>query len=106
MKPRGVVRSNARGLLIIDWYDGHECELRLADLRAACPCALCSVGEQRERMSSVAEGQSRELMQIHQVGNYALQLFWMDGHASGIYSWELLRGLCRCAGSVSGETGE
>jgi DUF971 family protein len=106
MKPRGVVLSNEEGLLIVDWYDGHQCELRLVDLRAACPCALCSLGEPREEMSSVTESQSRELMQISQVGNYALQLFWMDGHASGIYNWELLRNLCRCARSLSGEAGE
>lgn len=106
MKPRGVLLSNDNGLLIIDWHDGHQCELRLVDLRAACPCALCDVSERREGMSSVTEGPSRELMQISQVGNYALQLFWMDGHASGIYNWELLRYLCRCTGSLSGETSE
>ena len=106
MKPRGVLLSNRDGLLIIDWHDGHQCELRFVDLRAACPCAPCEVGEQREQMSSVMEDPGRDLMRISQVGNYALQLYWMDGHTSGIYSWELLRNLCRCASSLSGEKGE
>lgn len=28
------------------------------------------------------------------VGNYAIQLFFSDGHDSGIYSWEYLYDLC------------
>jgi DUF971 family protein len=30
------------------------------------------------------------------VGNYALQLTWGDGHATGIYSFRYLRTLCCC----------
>jgi DUF971 family protein len=32
---------------------------------------------------------------IEQVGNYALQFHFSDGHDSGIYSWEYLYQLCR-----------
>jgi DUF971 family protein len=27
------------------------------------------------------------------VGNYAVRLLWTDGHKTGIYPWEYLRGL-------------
>ena len=30
------------------------------------------------------------------VGHYALQIFWSDGHSTGIYTFEYLRGLCPC----------
>ena len=32
------------------------------------------------------------------VGNYALNLFWTDGHDTGIYSFRKLRELCPCKG--------
>ena len=27
------------------------------------------------------------------IGTYAVQLAWTDGHSSGLYTWEYLRGL-------------
>jgi DUF971 family protein len=38
----------------------------------------------------------QELDKIEPVGGYALSFTWFDGHASGIYSYKLLRGLCQC----------
>ena len=38
-------------------------------------------------------GQSLDLREIEQVGNYALGLTWADGHSSGIYSFRFLRTL-------------
>ena len=34
-----------------------------------------------------------ELVGIEEVGNYAIQLAWGDGHATGIYSFRFLREL-------------
>ena len=31
------------------------------------------------------------------VGRYAVQLFWSDGHNTGIYSFDHLRDICPCA---------
>jgi DUF971 family protein len=36
------------------------------------------------------------LNDISTVGTYALQLYWSDGHSTGIYSWEYLRSACPC----------
>jgi ATP-binding protein involved in chromosome partitioning len=30
------------------------------------------------------------------VGNYAIRIDWSDGHATGIYTYELLAALCPC----------
>jgi DUF971 family protein len=32
----------------------------------------------------------------HAVGNYALQIDFNDGHATGIYSFDFLRTICPC----------
>ena len=34
-----------------------------------------------------------DLTNIQVVGNYAVQADWKDGHNTGIYSWEILRGI-------------
>jgi DUF971 family protein len=34
-----------------------------------------------------------DLANIQVVGNYAVQADWKDGHNTGIYSWEILRGI-------------
>lgn len=113
-KPRGITLSKANGLLLIEWDGGHSCELSLSALRDACPCALCS-GEARregdvaslEDVNNHRAGDQREQVEhIHQVGNYALKIFWRDGHASGIYSWDLLCKLCDDARRTSGESCE
>jgi DUF971 family protein len=30
------------------------------------------------------------------IGNHALQITWVDGHATGLYTWEWLREACPC----------
>jgi DUF971 family protein len=32
-----------------------------------------------------------------QVGNYAIQISFTDGHSTGIYSYDHLRSICPCA---------
>jgi DUF971 family protein len=32
-----------------------------------------------------------------QVGNYAIQISFSDGHSTGIYSYDHLRSICPCA---------
>lgn len=34
-----------------------------------------------------------DLANIQAVGNYAIQADWKDGHNTGIYSWDILRGV-------------
>jgi DUF971 family protein len=34
--------------------------------------------------------------EIKPVGRYAMAIRWSDGHATGIYSHEYLRSICRC----------
>ncbi len=83
--------------LALVFGDGHEAFLPLPMLRRACPCAACQ-GEPdamgRVIRPRVEHGPGAfQLRGIDPVGGYALQLSWVDGHASGIYSFDYLRKL-------------
>ncbi len=83
--------------LALSFADGFEAFLPLAMLRRACPCAACQ-GEPdalgRVLRPRVEHGPGAyELLKFEQVGGYAMQLFWRDGHSSGIYSYTYLQKL-------------
>lgn len=83
--------------LALSFADGFEAYLPLPLLRRACPCAGCQ-GEPDALgrvMRPVVEHGPRafELLRFEQVGGYALQLFWGDGHSTGIYSYTYLQKL-------------
>lgn len=80
--------------LALSFSDDVEAYIELSLLRRACPCASCQ-GEPdalgRVIRPVVEHGpRAFELMKFHGVGGYALQLFWGDGHSSGIYSYPYL----------------
>lgn len=83
--------------LALSFADGFEAYLPLPLLRRACPCAGCQ-GEPdalgRVVRPVVEHGpRAFELLRFEQVGGYALQLFWGDGHSTGIYSYTYLQKL-------------
>jgi DUF971 family protein len=95
-KPRSIEKVEDARLRIV-WDDGHKTELPFCDLRRHCPCAMCKdewTGESLLDPSSVPEalGATR----ADAVGNYALSFAFSDGHGTGIYTFEMLRKLCRC----------
>ena len=101
-----VLLTEGKGLEI-DWEDGHRSAWSFAWLRNACPCATC-VEERNNagRKPGQSKPKSADLLPMykpapkpasaHAVGRYALQFNWLDGHSSGIYSWEYLRRNCQC----------
>lgn len=109
-KPKDIKIEKSKGLLTIEWDDGHVSEYPLPGLRAACPCASCQGGhdnmggpgspELLEIPLTPSQGTKLESAEI--VGNYALQLNWQDGHRWGIYRWDYLRELCPCGMDHSG----
>ncbi|MGE9267423.1 MAG: DUF971 domain-containing protein [Verrucomicrobiales bacterium] len=85
------------GELALAWSDGKETYLTLEALRKACPCASCQgepdvTGKVVRPQVTYHEG-SFELRRYELVGGYAIQFFWADGHSTGIYGYEYLRGL-------------
>ncbi len=83
--------------LALAFDDGVELYLPLDQLRAACPCAACqgepdALGRVVRPQRQVGAG-GTTLRKWVPVGGYALQLYWGDGHSSGIYSFDYLRSL-------------
>ena len=82
--------------LALKWNDGAEQFVPLEALRLACPCASCA-GE-TDVMGKTAKGpetkfteSSFQIKHIHPIGGYAFQIYWNDGHSSGLYSIKYLR---------------
>ncbi len=85
-------------LLLIQWSDKTDSAIPLTLLRNNCPCASCA-GE-KDALGNMYVGppqqmtqQSYQLQKLQPVGYYGLRPFWADGHATGIYTVELLKKL-------------
>jgi prepilin-type processing-associated H-X9-DG protein len=99
--------SNGTGVDIV-WADGHASHYEFAYLREECPCATCNDG--REKKASLGKLASAlnsspalpmfkpkpRAQAATQVGNYAIQISFTDGHSTGIYSYDHLRNICPC----------
>ena len=86
-----------KGVLGIQWSDGHKGVYPVRFLRQRCPCAACTdewTGELRLKPDDVPL--LIRLEDVEPVGRYALQFKWSDGHDSGIYSFTFLRKICQC----------
>lgn len=95
--PTGLAQVDSRHLRI-SWNDGHESTYDVKVLRESCHCALCSdemTGENRIPPGSIPD--DIHPAEIKPVGRYGLTILWSDGHDTGIYPFERLRGLCPCA---------
>ena len=78
--------------LAIEWDDGRRSRLPMTFVRSRCPCAAC-VDEWtgRRTLDPATIPADIHPWGFTEVGRYALQVEWSDRHASGLYSWELLR---------------
>jgi DUF971 family protein len=84
--------------LAIKWDDGTESFIPLEKLRRFCPCAGCN-GE-RDIMGNVYKAppkplgpSSFQIVRLNNVGGYAIQPQWADGHGTGLYSFDYLQRL-------------
>ncbi len=90
--------DRAGNRLDIEWEDGTHTGYDGATLRWACPCAECR-GEmgspgRLDGLDSLPEPELR-LKNVGLVGQYALGIEFESGHATGIYTFRLLRSLAR-----------
>ena len=105
MSPKNIKKLNAQTLQI-EWDDGHVSVYNLKELRKNCPCANCNEARRKQdagddnpfKILTPAEALPDKLtiLEAHVVGRYAIRFIWSDGHAEGIYPFELLRSLCEC----------
>lgn len=85
--------------LAIKWADGGESFITLEKLRHACPCAGCKgemdvMGNLYKGPDVVLKPEAFVLRKFAQVGTYAVQPTWGDGHSSGLFAYEYLRKVC------------
>jgi len=80
--------------LAIGWADGAESLINVRALRLACGCANC-IDEWSGQPLLEPESVPVDVAPrgIQPVGRYAIQIEWSDGHNTGIYPFERLRGL-------------
>jgi DUF971 family protein len=81
-------------VLRIEWRDGVITRHRARELRLRCPCAGCVDEHSGVRTLDPARvPQDILLLVVEPVGRYALSFVWSDGHKTGIFSWQYLRGM-------------
>jgi len=100
--------SSGAGVDIV-WADGHASHFEFAYLREECPCATCN--DAREKKASLGAAAAPAILSspalpmfkpkpraqaATQVGSYAIQFNFTDGHSTGIYSYDYLRIICPC----------
>jgi DUF971 family protein len=84
------------GELAIKWEDGSESFASLEKLRRYCPCAGCKgevdiMGNIYKNPERPLSAEAFRLVRMVNVGTYAVQPVWADGHATGIYSFDYLK---------------
>ena len=94
MKPVDIQQIGIE--IAIKWDDGSESFISLEKLRRHCPCAGCQ-GE-RDIMGNLYKGpeqplsaKSFQIVRFVNVGGYAIQPVWADGHSTGLFSFDYLR---------------
>lgn len=94
-QPKAITLDVATSMLEVTWGDEHVSRYNGAYLRHACPCADCrghSPGEKEpppwEQVKDV------RVTHVEAVGTYALRFTLSDGHSTGIYTYDYLRGIC------------
>ncbi len=99
--PSAVDLDRSAQVLTIEWDDGATTRLDGRTLRWACPCAECrgEFGEpgKLDRAESLSPDEEH-VEDVWLVGQYALGISFRSGHATGIYTFDLLRRLGLRAG--------
>ena len=83
--------------LAIKWSDEKNSFIDFIALRDNCPCAHCSgendvFGNNYNPDNPIPlKENSFKIHSIKLIGNYALRIFWKDGHSKGLYTFNFLR---------------
>lgn len=91
MIPKKISVEDKKFLKIV-WNDEAESKIPLSDLRKNCPCAGCRDEREKQTASYIPlySAVQLTLTDIKTVGNYAVQLYWQDGHKEGIWTYDRL----------------
>lgn len=90
------VEASADVGIRITWADDHVSHFDLATVRGACGCATCHELRKAKKPVYIAASGDLDVLDAELVGSYGITFHWSDGHRTGIYRWEDLRGGCPC----------
>ena len=97
--PVEVRLQRAQEQITIQWDDDHVSVYPLWYIRGYCPCAHC---QGHSGTWTFVEGDPHpQVESIGEVGHYALNIAYVGGHKTGIYSFDVLRQLCPCDACVA-----
>ena len=96
MKPLDIQQIGDQ--LAIKWEDGTESYFTLETMRRHCPCASCHgeadiLGNVYKAPDKPLAASAFKLLRLSNVGGYAVNPVWGDGHHTGIYSFDYLKKL-------------
>jgi DUF971 family protein len=96
MQPTDIELTDDHTALVMTWPGGETCRLGAEQLRRASRAA----SEIRRQIDGLEPNLPSGLRvdAYEPVGNYALRLFFSDGHDRGIYPWPYFRELAGLAG--------
>jgi DUF971 family protein len=92
--PQRIRILKSEGVVEILWAPGRCRRYPFKFLRCECPCAGCVnefTGERTLDPVKVPDDVAPQGAEFS--GNYALKIYWSDGHSTGLYSWETLERL-------------
>lgn len=89
--PTDITLHQQSKILAVTFEDGSHYDLPLEYLRVYSPSA--EVRGHSGPMRLVTQKRDVGVEKIEPVGNYAIQIYFDDGHDSGIFSWQVLREL-------------
>ncbi len=77
--------------IFIAWNNGEKFSVPYTEIRYECPCAGCideHTGQRTLQRSSIPA--NIRATNVEQVGRYAIQVNWSDGHNTGIFHFDRL----------------
>ncbi|MCW8943885.1 MAG: gamma-butyrobetaine hydroxylase-like domain-containing protein [Sedimenticola sp.] len=92
-KPTDIILHQQAHTLELVFNNGERYDLPWEYLRTFSPSKEVRARFGKDRLL-VLDKQDVVLEQIKPIGNYALKLYFSDGHNSGLYDWRFLYELC------------
>ncbi len=89
------ISIKGKEFLNINWNDGTDGKIKLSKLRRFCPCADCGASKENSSDSyyPIFLKDQTTIESIKLMGNYAVNIWWKDGHNTGIYDFNYLKNL-------------
>jgi len=88
---KNIIQNNDHRI-VFEWSDGITTGFKHSDLQKNCPCAGCVDESAGERCVSTINKEVR-VMNIKNIGRYAVQFEFSSGCSNGIYEFDFLRQL-------------